>query len=46
MGGVRAPLPEIDEDATAAKFAALLAALGLEASAAPAWALTTVAFGG
>ncbi len=45
-GRVRAPLPEIDEDATAAKFAALLAALGLEASAAPAWALTTVAFGG
>ena len=42
----RAPLPWIDEGAATAKFNALLMALGLQASAAPAWALLTVAEGG
>ena len=45
-GVVRAPLPWIDEGAATAKFNALLTALGLQASAAPAWALLTVAEGG
>ena len=45
-GVVRAPLPWIDEGAATAKFNALLTALGLQASAALAWALLTVAEGG
>ena len=45
-GVFRTPLPWIDEGAAAAKFNALLTTFGLEASAAPAWALTTVADGG
>ena len=43
---VRAPLPWIDEGAATAKFNALLTALGLQASAASAWALLAVAEGG